>query len=62
MIANFDITTLDYVYNNKSSNGDYVNNFVEGLLTQDNHGKLVPGMASEWRLQRRCFRVVLHHS
>lgn len=48
MIANFDITTLDYVYNSKSSNGDYVNNFVEGLLTQDNHGKLVPGMASEW--------------
>lgn len=48
MIANFDITTLDYVYNNKSSNGDYVNNFVEGLLTQDNHGKLVPGMASGW--------------
>lgn len=48
MIANFDITTLDYVYNNKSSNGDYVNNFLEGLLTQDNHGKLVPGMASEW--------------
>lgn len=48
MIANFDITTLDYVYNNKSSNGDYINNFVEGLLTQDNHGKLVPGMASEW--------------
>lgn len=48
MIANFDITTLDYVYNNKSSNGDYVNNFVEGLLTQDNHSKLVPGMASEW--------------
>ncbi len=48
MIENFDITTLDYVYNNKSSNGDYVNNFVEGLLTQDNHGKLVPGMASEW--------------
>lgn len=48
MIANFDITTLDYVYNNKSSNADYVNNFVEGLLTQDNHGKLVPGIASEW--------------
>lgn len=48
MIANFDITTLDYVYNNKTSNGDYVNNFVEGLLTQDNHGKLVPGIASEW--------------
>lgn len=48
MIANFDITTLDYVYNNKSSNGDYVNNFVEGLLTQDSHGKLIPGMATEW--------------
>ena len=48
MIANFDITTLDYVYNNKTSNGDYTNNFVEGLLTQDNHGKLIPGMATEW--------------
>ena len=48
MIANFDITTLDYVYDNKSSNGDYTCNFVEGLLTQDNHGKLVPGMATEW--------------
>lgn len=48
MIANFDITTLDYVYNNKSSNCDYTNNFVEGLLTQDNHGKLIPGMATEW--------------
>ena len=46
MIANFDITTLDYVYNNKSSNSDYTCNFVEGLLTQDNHGKLVPGMAA----------------
>lgn len=48
MIANFDITTLDYVYNNKTSNSDYTCNFVEGLLTQDNHGKLVPGMATEW--------------
>lgn len=48
MIDNFDITTLDYVYNNKSSNGDYTSNFIEGLLTQDNHGKLVAGMATEW--------------
>ncbi len=48
MIANFDITTLDYVYNNKSSNGDYTNNFIEGLLTQDSHGTLIPGMATEW--------------
>ena len=48
MIDNFDITTLDYVYNNKSSNGDYTSNFIEGLLTQDPHGKLVPGMAKEW--------------
>ena len=48
MIANFDITTLDYVYNNKSSNGDYTSNFIEGLLTQDNHGTLIPGMAKEW--------------
>ena len=48
MIANFDITTLDYVYNNKSSNGDYTSNFIEGLLTQDNHGKLIAGMAKEW--------------
>ena len=48
MIDNFDITTLDYVYNNKSSNGDYTSNFIEGLLTQDPHGKLVAGMAKEW--------------
>ena len=48
MIANFDITTLDYVYNNKSSNGDYTSNFIEGLLTQDNHGTLIAGMATEW--------------
>ena len=48
MIDNFDITTLDYLYNSKSSNGDYTNNFIEGLLTQDPHGKLVPGMAKEW--------------
>ena len=48
MIESFDITTLDYVYNNKSSNGDYTNNFIEGLLTQDPHGKLIAGMATEW--------------
>ena len=48
MIDTFDITTLDYVYNNKSSNGDYISNFIEGLLTQDSHGKLIPGMAKEW--------------
>ena len=48
MIDNFDVTTLDYVYNNKSSNGDYTCNFIEGLLTQDNHGNLMAGMATEW--------------
>ena len=48
MIDSFDVTTLDYVYNNKSSNGDYLSNFIEGLLTQDPHGKLVGGMAKEW--------------
>lgn len=48
MIDSFDITTLDYVYNNKSSNGDYTSNFIEGLLTQDSHGTLVGGMAEKW--------------
>ena len=33
MIDSFDVTTLDYVYNNRSSNGDYTSNFIEGLLT-----------------------------
>jgi oligopeptide transport system substrate-binding protein len=47
-IDGFDITTLDYVFNNKSSNGDYLCNFIEGLLTQDSHGKLIEGMAKEW--------------
>ena len=48
MIEAFDITSLDYLFTNKSSNGDYTNNFIEGLLTQDPHGKLVAGMATEW--------------
>ena len=48
MIDQFDITTLDYVFNNKSSNGDYTSNFIEGLLTQDSHGTLIEGMAKEW--------------
>ena len=48
MIDGFSVTTLDYVFNNKSSNGDYTSNFIEGLLTQDPHGKLVGGMAKEW--------------
>lgn len=48
MIDTFEITTLDYVYNNKSSNGDYLSNFIEGLLTQDRHGKLIAGMAEKW--------------
>ena len=48
MIDGFDITTLDYVFNNKSSNGDYTSNFIEGLLTQDPHGTLVGGMAESW--------------
>ena len=47
-IDGFDVSTLDYVYNNKSANGDYTSNFIEGLLTQDPHGILVGGMASEW--------------
>jgi oligopeptide transport system substrate-binding protein len=46
--ASFNITSLDYLYDNKSSNGDFTANFTEGLLTQDSHGKLVPGMATEW--------------
>ena len=48
MIESFDITSLDYLFTNKSSNGDYTNNFIEGLLTQDPHGKLIAGMATEW--------------
>lgn len=48
MTATFDVTTLDYIFNNKSSNGDYLSNFIEGLLTQDSHGVLIPGMAKEW--------------
>ncbi|MBR0461699.1 MAG: hypothetical protein IJJ00_03175 [Erysipelotrichaceae bacterium] len=48
MITSFDITTLDYVFNNKSSNGDYLSNCIEGLLTQDPHGALIAGMATEW--------------
>ena len=48
MLYQFNITTLDYLYDNHSTNGDFTSNFTEGLLTQDNHGKLVAGMATEW--------------
>ncbi len=48
MLYEFNITTLDYIYDNHSTNGDFTSNFTEGLLTQDSHGKLVPGMATEW--------------
>jgi len=48
MLYAFNITTLDYLYDNHSTNGDFLVNFTEGLLTQDNHGKLIPGMATEW--------------
>ncbi len=48
MLYSFNITTLDYLEDNKSSNGDFTGNFTEGLLTQDTHGVLVPGMATEW--------------
>ena len=48
MLYSFNITTLDYLYDNKSTNGDFTANFTEGLLTQDPHGKLVAGMATEW--------------
>ena len=44
----FNVTTLDYLYDNHSTNGDFTSNFTEGLLTQDSHGKLVAGMATEW--------------
>ena len=44
----FNITTLDYLYDNHSTNGDFTANFTEGLLTQDPHGTLVAGMATKW--------------
>ena len=43
-----DLSTFDYIYNNKSTNGDIYNNGVEGLLTQDRFGVLAPGMAESW--------------
>jgi oligopeptide transport system substrate-binding protein len=43
-----DLSTFDYIYNNKSTNGDIYNNGVEGLLTQDKYGVLSPGMAESW--------------
>ena len=43
-----DLSTFDYIYNNKSTNGDIYNNGVEGLLTQNKYGVLSPGMAESW--------------
>ena len=48
MLYAFNITTLDYLYDNHSTNGDFTSNFTEGLITQDSHGSLVAGMATKW--------------
>lgn len=55
-----DLSTFDYIYNNKSTNGDIYNNGVEGLLTQDSKGNLVGGMAESWEQNEDATEWTFH--
>ena len=55
-----DLSTFDYIYNNKSTNGDIYNNCVEGLLTQDRYGILAPGMAETWEANEDATEWTFH--
>lgn len=55
-----DLSTFDYIYNNKSTNGDIYNNGVEGLLTQDRYGILAPGMAESWEANADATEWTFH--
>ena len=55
-----DLSTFDYIYNNKSTNGDIYNNGVEGLLTQDRFGTLAPGMAESWEQNEDATEWTFH--
>ena len=55
-----DLSTFDYIYNNKSTNGDIYNNGVEGLLTQDRYGVLAPGMAETWEANAEATEWTFH--
>ena len=55
-----DLSTFDYIYNNKSTNGDIYNNGVEGLLTQDSYGILAPGMAESWEANADATEWTFH--
>ena len=55
-----DLSTFDYIYNNKSTNGDIYNNGVEGLLTQDRFGVLAPGMAESWEQNEDATEWTFH--
>ena len=55
-----DLSTFDYIYNNKSTNGDIYNNGVEGLLTQNSFGTLAPGMAESWEQNEDATEWTFH--
>lgn len=55
-----DLSTFDYIYNNKSTNGDIYNNGVEGLLTQNSYGTLSPGMAESWESNEDATEWTFH--
>lgn len=47
-----DPESLDYTLVNKSTTGDLVANFVDGLLENDEYGNLVPSLAEDWKVSK----------
>lgn len=47
-----DPETLDYSISNKTTTGDLVANFVDGLLENDEYGNLVPSLAEDWKVSK----------
>ncbi|MDO5732381.1 MAG: peptide ABC transporter substrate-binding protein [Eubacteriales bacterium] len=42
------VETLDYLISAKTSDGQVLCNFVDGLVDTDKYGHLIPGLATEW--------------
>ncbi len=47
-----DITSLDYTFTSKATNGDHLASFVTGLLEQDRFGNMVPSVAEDWSVSK----------
>ena len=55
-----DPTTFDYTVTSRSSNSDHTKEFMEGLLTRNKYGELVPGVAKSWDVSKDGLTYTYH--